>query len=116
MYVEQGANHPALFSHGLTTTDVRWVSHEEVGSVVTCTAKFRYPQPDQSVTVIVRNEETVDVFFDNLQKAVTPGQAAVFYKGDVCLEGGTIETIYKPNNRYRAHRVPIHKTHERVLT
>ena len=95
LYVGQGANHPALFSHGLTATDVRWVSHEEVSSVFTCTAKFRYRQPDQSVTVFVRNEETVDVFFDNPQKAITPGQAAVFYKGDVCLGGGTIDSVYK---------------------
>jgi tRNA-uridine 2-sulfurtransferase len=99
LYVAQGASHPALFSHGLTATNVHWISPEEVGSVFTCTAKFRYRQPDQAVTVFVRDERTVDVFFDIPQKAVTPGQAVVFYLGDICLGGGTIDNVVKNSVR-----------------
>ena len=40
-------------------------------------------------------ETTVKLEFDQPVKSVTPGQAAVFYKDDVCLGGGTIEKVYK---------------------
>ena len=41
------------------------------------------------------DENTVKLEFDQPVKSVTPGQAAVFYDGDVCLGGGTIEKVYK---------------------
>ena len=40
-------------------------------------------------------KNTLFVTFKQPVKAVTPGQAAVFYDGDVCLGGGTIEKVYK---------------------
>ena len=43
----------------------------------------------------LRDETTVKLEFDQPVKSVTPGQAAVFYKDDVCLGGGTIEKVYK---------------------
>lgn len=61
----------------------------------TCTAKFRYRQPDQEVTITPREDGTVHVAFAKPQKAITPGQAVVFYQGDDCLGGGTIETADK---------------------
>ena len=56
------------------------------------TAKFRYRQPDQPVTV-TRIGEELHFTFDKPQRAVTPGQSAVLYDGDVCLGGGIIETV-----------------------
>lgn len=57
--------------------------------------KFRYRQKDNPVTLTFIDENTVKLEFDQPVKSVTPGQAAVFYDGDVCLGGGTIEKVYK---------------------
>ncbi|WP_209811718.1 tRNA 2-thiouridine(34) synthase MnmA [Ammoniphilus resinae] len=99
LYVVQGGSHPALQSEGLMASGVNWISGEEVGSVFTCTAKFRYRQPDQTVTVFVRDEQWVDVFFDEPQIAITPGQSVVFYQDNVCLGGGTIDHVYRNRDK-----------------
>jgi len=95
LYVEQGVNHPRLWSDGLFATDLHWVKEQAPGTTFTCKAKFRYRQPDQDVTVIMRSDTTCDVIFATAQKAVTPGQAVVFYDGELCLGGGTIDKIYR---------------------
>ncbi|GIM45099.1 tRNA-specific 2-thiouridylase MnmA [Collibacillus ludicampi] len=95
LYVEQGAEHPSLYSQGLFASDVHWVSEREKPSTFTCTAKFRYRQPDQEVTVHLKSGNTCDVIFAKPQKAITPGQAVVFYQGEVCLGSGMIDRVYK---------------------
>ncbi|HUC91351.1 MAG TPA: tRNA 2-thiouridine(34) synthase MnmA [Paenibacillus sp.] len=96
LLVVQGEAHPVLYSEGLTASGVNWISPAVPDVPVRCTAKFRYRQPDQAVTVTLRDGGTAaDVVFDGPQKAVTPGQAVVFYDGDVCLGGGTIEAVRK---------------------
>jgi tRNA-specific 2-thiouridylase len=91
LIVVQGEKHPALYSTALEASGVNWIAPEKPEGTFRCTAKFRYRQPDQGVTVMVRPDGVWDVVFDQPQKAVTPGQAVVFYDGDVCLGGGTIE-------------------------
>jgi tRNA-specific 2-thiouridylase len=93
LYVGQGANHPSLFSNGLTATDLHWVSRKQPANAFHCTAKFRYRQADQGVSVALTDNNTCTVMFDKPQKAITPGQAVVFYDGDVCLGGGIIDTV-----------------------
>jgi tRNA-uridine 2-sulfurtransferase len=93
LIVAEGAGHPRLYSTSLIATDVNWISGKEPESSFTCTAKFRYRQPDQGVTVHLREGNTVEVVFDQPQKAVTPGQAVVFYNGEECLGGGIIDQV-----------------------
>lgn len=93
LLVVQGGDHPALFSRGLTAGEVHWVSGEAPGQRVECTAKFRYRQPDQQVTVKL-TDGGAEVLFAERQRAITPGQAVVFYDGEVCLGGGTIESAW----------------------
>ncbi|MFY0546425.1 tRNA 2-thiouridine(34) synthase MnmA [Brevibacillus sp. H7] len=93
LIVAEGSDHPRLYSTSLIATDVNWISDNKPAATFTCTAKFRYRQPDQGVTVHVREDNTVEVVFDQPQKAVTPGQAVVFYRGDECLGGGTIDRV-----------------------
>ena len=74
---------------------INWIlpSLEEVPTK--CTCKFRYRQKDNDVSLHFIDETTLYVTFKKPIKAVTPGQAAVFYDGDVCLGGGTIDKVYK---------------------
>ncbi len=95
LFVGQGSNHPRLLSTGLLATDVHWVSARQPEASFTCTAKFRYRQPDQAVTVHLRPGNTCEVVFAQPQKAVTPGQAVVFYRGEECLGGGTIDQVLR---------------------
>lgn len=95
LYVVQGANHPALFSYGLIAQDVNWISGSEPEGTITCTAKFRYRQPDQEVQVEKLEDGSYRVRFAEPQKAITPGQAVVFYDGEECLGGGTIDQVIK---------------------
>ncbi|NGQ96248.1 tRNA 2-thiouridine(34) synthase MnmA [Brevibacillus sp. SYP-B805] len=93
LIVAEGADHPRLYSTGLIATDVSWISDRPMPSEFTCTAKFRYRQPDQGVTVRLLDGGRAEVLFDQPQKAVTPGQAVVLYRGDECLGGGTIDKV-----------------------
>lgn len=96
LYVVQGEAHPSLYSEGLTATGLNWISPKLLQGPLQCTAKFRYRQPDQDVTITLREDgSTVDVAFAQHQKAITPGQAVVFYDGDVCLGGATIDKVHK---------------------
>lgn len=95
LYVVQGEDHPSLFSYGLMATDLHWISERPKPSSFQCTAKFRYRQKDQEVTVHIGEDNSCKVIFKEAQKAVTPGQAVVFYHGQVCLGGATIDRALK---------------------
>ncbi len=95
LYVEQGFDHDALYSDALLATDVNWIQPVDVLSTFTCTAKFRYRQKDSIVHVTALENGHVEVRFDERERAITPGQAVVFYDGDICLGGGTIDEIIK---------------------
>lgn len=97
LYVVQGEKHPSLYSTGLIASDINWIAGADhmPADTFKCAAKFRYRQADQDVTVSKREDGTLYVQFDQPQKAITPGQAVVFYDGEVCLGGGIIEAAEK---------------------
>ncbi|MUK87013.1 tRNA 2-thiouridine(34) synthase MnmA [Ornithinibacillus sp. L9] len=95
LYVEQGYHNEKLYSDSLLATDVNWINPDDIERTFSCTAKFRYRQEDCGVTVHVLEDGNVKVVFDEKQRAITPGQAVVFYNGDVCLGGGTIDEVIK---------------------
>ena len=95
LYVEQGYSNEKLYSDALLATDINWINEDVITETFTCTAKFRYRQKDSNVTVNIQNDGKVLVEFAESERAVTPGQAVVFYDGDVCLGGGTIDEIIK---------------------
>lgn len=93
LYVVQGDT-KELYSKSITVTDLHWIG-EIKSDEFKCMAKLRYRQPDQGVTVHITSDSTCEVIFDQLERAVTPGQFAVFYDGDECLGAGIIDQIYK---------------------
>ena len=93
LVVSQGED-DLLFSDALITKNVNWIPKEPTEKIFECYAKFRYRQPDQKVTVTIR-ENDVYVKFAEKQRAVTEGQYVVFYNNGYCLGGGVIEEVIK---------------------
>ena len=93
LIVEQGHNHPLMFSNSLTAIDVSWTSGLQPELPYRCTAKTRYRQTDQSCTIIKNENDRFEIIFDEQQRAMTPGQSIVFYQDDICLGGGIIDEV-----------------------
>ena len=99
LYAGQGHDHPWMLSKQLEASQLTWISGEAPEAGSRLTAKVRYRQHDQAVTVAEIDQDTIHLDFDQAQRAVTPGQSVVLYDGDVCLGGGIIETMSTPPMR-----------------
>ena len=91
LVVAQGHDHPRLMSVGLIAQQLHWVDREPLKGTLRCTVKTRYRQTDIPCTITALDDDRIDVRFDEPVAAVTPGQSAVFYSGEICLGGGIIE-------------------------
>ena len=80
-----------LFSREADISDFNWISGKVFEGEFRCKAKIRYRHPEQWATVLPTGADTVHITFDEPQRAITPGQAAVLYDGDIVLGGGTIK-------------------------
>ena len=90
LYVVQGHEHPWLLAKRLEAMDASWISGSvpEPGSY---SAKTRYRQADSACVLNAGNSsQDFSLDFPEPQWAVTPGQSAVLYDGDICLGGGII--------------------------
>ncbi len=90
LWVVQGGDHPALFRDRLVCSALNWITPPEERSF-RCSAKIRYRQADAPCRVDLTGPDRCTVLFDRPQRAVAPGQFAVFYADEVCLGGGVIE-------------------------
>jgi tRNA-specific 2-thiouridylase len=93
LIVAQGHDHPLLYHTSLQAGQVEWLAGFPPAVSFRCSAKIRYRQPAQTCRVELIGEERCRVVFDCPQRAITPGQAVVFYAGEVTLGGGVIETV-----------------------
>ncbi|MEO8385679.1 MAG: tRNA methyl transferase PRC-barrel domain-containing protein, partial [Betaproteobacteria bacterium] len=92
LVVVQGHEHPALLRHALRAQDASWISGE-MPTTEMLAAKTRYRQADAHCRLLPRETSSTAEFslsFEHPQWAVTPGQSAVVYDGDICLGGGVI--------------------------
>ncbi|GBU10452.1 tRNA(Gln,Lys,Glu) U34 2-thiouridylase [Erysipelotrichaceae bacterium] len=89
-----------LYSDSLIAFEVNWITQPVLeGDHFTCTAKFRYRQPDSNVAVKCLLDGSVEVIFESPMRAITPGQAVVFYQDDICLGGAIIEQVFKAGQK-----------------
>lgn len=80
-----------VYSKGLIADNLNFIYMDNLKKPLKVKAKVRYLHPPAEATVLPRNKNKVEIRFDEAQWAITPGQAAVFYKGDIVVGGGTIE-------------------------
>ena len=90
LWVVQGHDHPWLLSPSLRAEDLSWVAGE-APQATAIAAKTRYRQSDAPCTLAL-DDGGFTLRFAEPQWAVTPGQSAVLYDGEVCLGGGVIHT------------------------
>ncbi|MDT2829420.1 tRNA 2-thiouridine(34) synthase MnmA [Vagococcus carniphilus] len=100
LLVGQGFHHEHLYATSLEANDIHFTTNEKKETEFTCTAKFRYRQQDTEVKVILNDDQTrATVIFSEPVRAITPGQAVVFYQGDECLGGGLIDSAYNDEQK-----------------
>lgn len=94
LLVAQGEDHPMLYSNHCLGTDVTWIGDAPIqeGETMQCTCKYRYRQADQPVEATLQEGKLL-LHSLTPQRAVTPGQSAVLYQGDVCLGGAIVEAV-----------------------
>jgi tRNA-specific 2-thiouridylase len=80
-----------LGRRGLVANDINLISIAELTSPMRVHAKIRYKSPEAPATLSPLDGGKARVDFDEPQSAITPGQAVVFYDGDIVVGGGTIE-------------------------
>ena len=80
----------ALYRRAAFVEDVNWISGQTPAEPLRCRVKIRYRQPEQDAVVTPLAGGWAKLVFDTPQRAITPGQAAVFYDGDLVLGGGVL--------------------------
>ena len=90
LVVGQGNHHPLLYHDHLFCEQLHWIRGELPTSAFACHAKIRYRQADQPCQLIPYSDTLYRVEFQQPQRAITPGQAVVFYQNNECLGGGII--------------------------
>ena len=79
-----------LLSKSFTAKNINLIACDNIERPIRCAVRTRYLQQEKQATVEQTGPDEIRVEFDEGQRAVTPGQAAVLYDGDVVIGGGTI--------------------------
>ena len=93
LVVDQGEDSPLLYTSRADGGECTWLAGfppVEEDRPLRCQVQLRHRQPLQDCSIILRGDR-VQIDFDRPQRAVTPGQSAVFYDGEVCLGGAIVD-------------------------
>ena len=93
LYVTDSSHEEWLYSDSCTIIDVNWLADRQLP--LSCSAKFRYRQADNPVTIEMNPDGSLTASYPQLIRSVTPGQEAVIYDGDTVICGGKIDRIYR---------------------
>ena len=88
-------NKEKVLGDELVASRLNWITIARLTQPITAKAKIRYRHPEAEATLIPLDEDKIYVKFREPQMAITPGQAVVFYDGDIVIGGGTIESAGK---------------------
>ena len=94
LLVVQGHDHSAMLTQTVTANGMDWVSAQAPRAGDKLTAKTRYRQQDHQCKILEIDDHNLTVEFEQPQRAVTPGQALVFYNKRHCLGGATIHSSF----------------------
>ena len=100
LIVGQGHDSQYLISNNCFASECNWICDAPIEGHP-YTAKFRYRQADNNVTIKFLDNNRIQVLYPEGVRAVTPGQAVVIYDGEVCMGGAIIDEVYFDGERRR---------------
>ncbi|MCK4385785.1 MAG: tRNA 2-thiouridine(34) synthase MnmA [candidate division Zixibacteria bacterium] len=82
-----------LFKSTFIVSDLNWIAFDDLKKEIECRIKIRYQHQPQKGGISPLTKDEVKVKFEKPERAITPGQSAVFYQDDVVLGGGIIDRV-----------------------
>lgn len=82
-----------LWRRSFTVSEVNWVSIAAPKKELTLSVRIRYLAKEKSASIVPLGDDRAQVIFEREERAITPGQSAVFYDGEYVLGGGVIESV-----------------------
>jgi tRNA-uridine 2-sulfurtransferase len=90
IYVGENAD---LLKSSFTVANLNWIAFDNLDREMDCEIKIRYQHVPQKGRIYPLTGNNVKVKFNHPERAITPGQSAVFYQGEVVLGGGVIDRV-----------------------
>jgi len=82
-----------LWKRAFIVRELNWVSITPPKKEIGASVRIRYLAKEKPATIVPLGDGSAEVIFDAPERAITPGQSAVFYNGDLVLGGGIIEQV-----------------------